>query len=198
MHLSVPAGRQAGRQAGLELLYCVLRLRSSSWVHWSQSFSGQEPRKRQSGRGEEWRASCLTCGLSALGKKVKLQLLTLLTLERSGRIQTSAQTSVSQLRRLLPQLLIWGEATCHGVVWLNKSLCVVGNVGNVYQLKISCFFKTVLRSLSPSQAAGLSVLCLPGRLCKTLPLMSLYRPPLASLPFPSSFTTFFLLLPPLH
>lgn len=54
VHLSVPAGRQAGRQAGLELLYCILRHRSSSWVHWSQLFSGQEPRKRQSERGEEW------------------------------------------------------------------------------------------------------------------------------------------------
>lgn len=37
-----------------------------------ESFSGWEPRKRQSGRGEEWGASCLACGLSALGKKVKL------------------------------------------------------------------------------------------------------------------------------
>lgn len=81
IHLSLPAGRHAGRQAGLELLYCILTLCSSSWVHWSKSFPGQEPRKRQSERGEEWGASCLACRLPALEKKVKLQLPTLLTLK---------------------------------------------------------------------------------------------------------------------
>lgn len=47
--LSVPVGRQAEQ----ELLHSIFRLDSSSWVHWSQSFSGREPRKRQCGRGEE-------------------------------------------------------------------------------------------------------------------------------------------------
>lgn len=104
LQVSVPAGRQAGRQARLELLYCILRLRPSSWVHWSQSFSGQEPRKRQSGRREEWRASCLACGLSALGKKVKLQLLTLLTLERGGGEDPNLSSNLSELIKMVSDL----------------------------------------------------------------------------------------------
>lgn len=130
VHLSVPVGRQAGRQAGLKLLYCILRQCSSSWVHWSQSFSGQEPRKRQSGRGEEWEASCLACCLSALGKKVKLSLQTPLTLEQSGRIQTSAQ-NLSESVKMAPTtatVLGRGHLPWSGVSE-EKLVCVVGNVG---------------------------------------------------------------------
>ena len=126
MYLSVPAGRQAGRQAGLELLYCILRLRPSSWVHWSQSLSGHEPRKRQSererrsGEPRAWRAVSLHWG----GKSGALAPNSAHAPTVREDPKPQLKTSVTQLRWLLPQLLIWAEATCHGVVCLRRSLCV--------------------------------------------------------------------------
>lgn len=118
VHLSAPAGRQAGRQAGLELLYCVLRHRSSSWVHWSQSFSGQEPRKRQSERREEW--GSLVPGVPSLCTGEESKALAPNSAHAST-VREDPNLSES-VKKALTQLLIWVKATCHAVV--EKSLCV--------------------------------------------------------------------------
>lgn len=142
MYLSVPAGRQAGRQAcraGAAVLYpqaaSLLLGPLEPVTLWTWA---QEKAERESGG-----VGSLVPGVPSLctgEEKVELWLPTLLTLQQSGRIQNlSSKTSVTQLRWLLPQLLIWAEATCHGVVCLRRSLCVcvcvVGNVGSVHQLE---------------------------------------------------------------
>lgn len=131
------------------------------------SFSGQEPSEKAelevgaAGGGEEgggggggepraWRA--VSPGL----QKVKLQRLTLLTLEQAGRVQTPAHPSESSKRSLdLQSLPVVVEKK---VMWgLHSSIKKITNP----TLKIALRF--------PSHAGGLNVMCLAGRLPKTLP-----------------------------
>lgn len=87
---------------------------------------------------------------------MKLQRLTLLTLEQAGRVQTPAHPSESSKRSLdLQSLPVVVEKK---VMWgLHSSIKKITNP----TLKIALRF--------PSHAGGLNVMCLAGRLPKTLP-----------------------------
>lgn len=89
-------------------------------------------------------------------KKVKLQCLTLLTLEQEGRVQTPAHPSESNKGSLdLQSQSVTAESV---VMWgLHSSIKKIANP----TLKIALRF--------PSQAAALNVMCLADRLPKTLP-----------------------------
>ncbi|TNN28862.1 hypothetical protein EYF80_060990 [Liparis tanakae] len=63
-------------------------------ILWTDAQEKAEWERGGEGRsGEEWGASCLACGRSAKGKKVKLSQL-----QQPGRVQTSPQTSVSAVK----------------------------------------------------------------------------------------------------
>lgn len=133
--------------------------------------------------------------VSTLEKKVKLQLLTLL--EQSGRIQTSAQTSVSQLR----ELLIWTKITA---MVLRRSLCVWLVTCAFVRIPPLLLSLSLLRSPSPSLPGSWIKCAVSPRQSLTLPgffnVVSHITPrttPYFSCPL-SSFTTFFLLPPQLH
>lgn len=120
--------QQAGRQTGGQSWSCctvssgsVLPPGSTGASHSLDRSPGKK--KRQSEKGEECGgASCLACSLSVLEKKVKLQLLSQLTLEESGRVQTSvserdcSHTATDLDKGFMPWS--WFGKACVRVLWV--------------------------------------------------------------------------------
>ena len=139
MHLSVPAGRQAGR-AGAAVLYPQAAFLLLGPLEPVILWTGAQQKKGRVGElGEEWGASCLACCLSALEEESEAPAPYLCSRSNSqGGSRTSARTSVSHLRWLLPhQPLIWAEAPCHGLVGVRKKPECVCGWENVWGVCIS-------------------------------------------------------------
>lgn len=140
-------------EGGGRLRYLSSGLCSSSWVIlWTGAQQKRQSRRwrqrEEEGEPRAWRA--VSPGLE---KKVRLWRLTLLTLEQAGRVQTPAhppnKTSLDlqSLPVTAERMLMWG---------LHSRIKKITNPTLEIALRL------------PSQAAGLNLLCLAGRLPKTL------------------------------